>query len=210
MAESTITPLANAYDSIERIEQEIVARQSDSAIALKGALLWGWHAVALLAYVRLQPHREEFDAWVQDYLEPGEPGLDAERDASWENRQRLSSLELIDLLSEVDLPILKPEFYQGWQDRTSRCQTLRRKVADVIGTNINTGQREKLLLLLATYHRLTGLPAGVRFDPSTVWQSFPALLDLLDILVDKSSSESSLVVTEIEKCRSALKKANDL
>jgi hypothetical protein len=207
MAETTITPLTNAQDSIERIGREISARSSDASTALKGALLWGWHAVALLAYVRLQPHREEFDAWVQDYLEPGEPGLNAERDARWENRQRLSSLELIDLLSEVDLPILKPEFYQGWQDRTSRCQTLRRKVAAVIRTSLNAGQREKLLLLLAGYHRLTRLPAGVRLDPSAVWQSFPALLDLLEILIDKSTQDSSLLFTGVEKCRSALKNA---
>jgi len=207
MAEITITPIANVGDSIERIEREIEARKSDSTLALKGALLWGWHAVALLAYVRLQPHREEFDAWVQDYLEHGEPGLDAERDARWENRQRLSSFELIDLMSEVDLPILKPEFYQGWQDRTSRCQTLRRKVAAVIGTSLNAMQRENLLLLLAGYHRLTRLPAEVRLDPSAVWQSFPVLLDLLEILIGKTASDLSHFSTGVEKCRSALKKA---
>ena len=94
--------------------------------------------------MRLQPQRKEFDAWIWDYLDEGEPALDVVRDSHWEERQRLSLLELLDILSEVDLLLLKPEFYQGWQDRTERCKTLRRQAAAITGFAIGAEQRDSL------------------------------------------------------------------
>jgi hypothetical protein len=198
-----VTPAQNAMDSLRRVAEEL-GRGRD-VLALKGALAWGWHAAGLLAYLRLQPGRGAFDAWVQDYLHEGEPTLQVERDARWEERERLSFLELLDLLSAPDLPSLKPEFYQGWQDRTSRCQGLRRQVAQIVGQGIGAGQRDRLLLLLAAYHRLIRLPAGVSLETSPIWGAFPALLDLMEALLDRSGPEAGALAEALGRCREALK-----
>ena len=202
-----VTPLKNALDSLDRLSRALEAMRDDDPMAIKSALCWGWHAVALLAYVRMQPRRSLFDAWLQDYLNEGEPGLDVERDARWEERERLSLLELLDLLSEESLPILKPEFYQGWQDRTSRCHGLRRQMSGIVGGGIGEDQRRRLLLLLAAYHRLLRLPAGVELDTGAIRQAFPALLDLVDLLLDPDSPEAEDARAISTHCRAALERA---
>ena len=85
----------------------------------------------MLAYLKMSPGRESFDAWIRDYLQEGTPDLDIERDSRWEERERLSFLELIDLMSDEGLPSLKPEFYQGWQDRTSRCNWIKKFIGSL-------------------------------------------------------------------------------
>jgi len=192
-----IAVVDSARDSLGRLGQ---ALSSEDPLALKAALEWGWHAVALLAYVRLRPHREEFDAWIREYLEVGDPVLDVERDARWESRQRLSSLELLDLMSEPSLPMLKPEFYQGWQERSSRCRVLRQRVAGIIGASITAAQQERLLTLLAAYHRLVRLPADVTFQPEQVQDALPALTHLLRMLVEPSQQGSLELISEIDHC----------
>lgn len=201
----TVTPVQNALDSLRRVARELEEAEAGDALTLKGALTWGWHAVGLLTYLRLQPGRETFDAWVQDYLHEGEPALRVERDARWEERERLSFLEMLDLLSASDLPSLKPEFYQGWQDRTSRCQGLRRQVAHLMGNSIKAEGRDRLLLLLAAYHRLIRLPAGVSLETAPVREAFPALLDLTDMLIDRSGPEAEALTEALHQCRAALK-----
>lgn len=198
-----VTPAQNALDSLRRVAEDL-ARDRD-ALGLKGALAWGWHAVGLLAYLRLQPGRQTFDPWVQDYLHEGEPTLQVERDARWEERERLSLLELLDLLSAPELPSLKPEFYQGWQDRTSRCQGLRRQVSQIIGACTDAEQRGRLLHLLAAYHRLIRLPAGVSMDVDRVREAAPALFDLAEMLIDPAWQEARALREATERCRSALR-----
>jgi hypothetical protein len=201
---TTITPLGNAVDSLERAAGDLEAADVAEPRTLKGALGWGWHAVGLLAYLRLSPRRALFDAWLQDFLHEGEPELEIERDARWEERERLSFLELIDLLSQEDLPILKPEFYQGWQDRAVRCRTLRRQMAGIVGSAIQGEQRDPLLLLLAAYHRLIRLPAGVALDGQAILTAYPALLDLAELLLDQSAPEAGAARAQINRCRKAL------
>jgi len=201
--DAQITPLQNAVDSLQRVAADLEADASD-ALHLKGALAWGWHAVGLLAYLRLLPERESFDAWVQDYLHPGELGLEVERDALWEERQRLSFLELLDLLSDQELSILKPAFYQGWQDRTSRCRDLRGRLSRLLGGSLGDEARQQLLVLLAAYHRLVRLPADVTLDPAPIREALPALLGLAELLVDGSDSQAEPVLAQIQRSRTAL------
>ena len=201
---TNVTPMQNALDSVDRVARELEAAGAADALALKGALAWGWHAVGLLAYVRLQPQKELFDAWVQDYLHESEPELETDRDAQWQERERLSFLELLDLLSAVDLPILKPDFYQGWQDRTSRCHGLRRRVARVVGGSIEAAPRGNLLVLLAVYHRLVRLPAGVALDAAPLREALPALLDLAELLVDRSDADAEALLIALGRCRAVL------
>lgn len=201
---ATITPLQNALDSLERVAGDLEAGSGAEPLALKGILTWSWHAVGLLAYLRLQPQRHLFDAWLQDYLNEGEPQLQIDRDARWEERERLSYLELLDLLSQEQLPILKPEFYQGWQDRTSRCHGLRRQMAEIVGGSIGEGQLQQLQLLLAAYHRLIRLPASVELETEQVCQAFPALLALIDLLLDADVPGTDALQTALSRCRKAL------
>ncbi len=200
----SISLVANARDSIGRMTREIDALRVDLPVSCKGTLLWGWHATALLVYMRLLPARDRLDPWLWDYLVEGESALDVDRDAHWENRQRLSLLEIVDILSEVELPLLKPEFYQGWQDRTTRCQTLRSQAAAIIGSSIGDEQRQGLLLLLAAYHRLLRLPAAVELEAAPIVAALFHLLDLMESLVDAESVGVDAVLAAIREARSAL------
>jgi hypothetical protein len=206
-----IASAANALDSVERLALELELEKTrleegrpESALALKGLLAWGWHAVALLVYMRLQPQRKAFDAWIWDYLGEGEPALDVIRDSHWEERQRLSLLELLDILSEEELPLLKPEFYQGWQDRTERCKTLRRQAAAITGYSIGADQRDELVVLLAAYHRLLRFPVPVELDVDPVLEALPQLLDLVEALVVPSGPRGDQLTSALGRCRKAL------
>jgi hypothetical protein len=201
-----ITPIHNALDSLRRMAHELEhgGEGKKTALGYKGALAWGWHVCGLLAYLRLKPARETFDAWMRDYLQEGTPSLDVERDARWEERERLSFLELLDLLSEENLPSLKPEFYQGWQDRSSRCLWLRQQVRLLTGCSIDAEKRDLLLYLLAVYHRLIRLPAGVAISARPIVEALPALFDLLQMLIDDTSPDAHTLYNELERCRQAL------
>jgi len=86
------------------------------------------------------------NAWLWDYLDEGSPELKVDLDAHWEERQRLRLLEILDIFSQVELPLLEPEFYQGWTDRTVRCQTWRRQVVEIVGSGLDAEQRQGLLV----------------------------------------------------------------
>lgn len=200
---TTISTVDNTLDSLRRLSEEL-GRGATSPLALKGTLYWGWHAVALLAHHRLRPAQETFDHWFWDYLEAGEPAFDVERDARWEEKKRLSMLEMVDILSEEELPILKPEFFQGWQDRTTRCRTLRKHVGEVMGNSIGENQREDLVLLLAAYHRLLRLPSEVDLEAPTIQGALPALINLIDLLIDRTHDHSTDLLDALTQCREAL------
>ena len=199
-----VTSAENALDSLERLAAELENGSSNDPLALKGILSWGWHAVALLSYMRMQPHRDRFDAWIWDYLDEGSPELELERDAHWEERQRLSLLEILDIFSEVELPLLKPEFYQGWTDRTVRCQTLRRQIVEIVGGGLGAEQRQGLLTLLAAYHRLLRFPATVAIDVDKVKLETPLLLDFMEALIDSSESRGAELSEALGRCREAV------
>jgi len=198
-----VTPIRNALDSLKRMARELNDAKHDDVFALKGVLLWGWHVVDILVYRRLQPERDTFDSWMQEYLHEGETTFHVGRDAFWDESRYLSPLELLDILSETELSILKPEFYQGWQDRTVRCQELRQHVARLTGSTISEQQRNQLLMLLAGYNRLIRLPAAISFDTDPIWQALPALFDLAEALMDKTSTEASVLLQALGECRTA-------
>lgn len=204
MSEELVTSAQSAVDSLQRLATELEQGPVQEALALKGPLTWGWHAVAQLAYMRMQPRREQIDGWLWDYLDEGSPGLELERDAHWQERQRLSLLELLDLFSEVDLPLLEPEFYQGWTDRTVRCQTLRRQIAQIVGSGLKLEQRDGLLVLLAAYHRLLRFPAEVTIDVVQIREELPHLLDMLQVLVDPSGPSGAELRELIGRSRAAM------
>ncbi len=74
----------------------------------------------------------------------------------------------------------------------------------MVGGEIGQAQREKLLLLLAAYHRLIRLPAGVDLELGPVVEAFSALLDLVELLVDRRSDEALAVDLVLSRCRLVL------
>lgn len=201
--ENLVTSAASALDSLERFAGQLESGAKGHSLAWKGVLVWGWHAVAMLAYMRLQPNRPSFDAWLWDYLDEGEPALNVERDAHWEERQRLSLLEIIDIFSEVDLPLLKPEFYQGWTDRTVRCHTIRRQIVGIVGSGIGAEQRDGLLLLLAAYHRLVRFPSAVTLEVGQIHANLGHLLAFLETLIDLSGPKGVELLDALGRAREA-------
>lgn len=203
-SENTLSPEQNALNSMERMTAEVSRGKPHEVTDLKGMLVWGWHVVDILAYMRLQPARDAFDPWMQDYLQKGEPILNEDRDSRWESVRHLGLLELIDIFSEVNLPILKPDFYQGWQDRTVRCHELREQIAGIVGGSITGDQRKGLLLLLAAYNRLFHISAAVTLNVNEIWESLPAIFDFIELLIDSGWSISATFMQLLRKCREAM------
>ena len=201
---ATVSTVDNVVDSLSRVARDLDERDALAPRAVKGALAWGWHAVGLLAYRRLQPLRDHLDDRLREYLHPGEPDLDVERDAWWAERERLSHLELLDLLSEVELSLLEPEFFRGWVDPEVRCRRVRREMAILLGRGVDEEWRQRLLVLLAGYHRLIRLPAEVRLDPAAVLDAFPALFDLVTLLVDPDWEGADEIGEVVGRCRHSL------
>jgi len=205
-SKTNISPNENALDSINRLAGNLQNEKQGSSFFIKEILVWGWHTVSLLTYSRLLPERNSFDPWMQDYLQIGDPDFDVEKDAYWDDRRQLCLLEILDILSDVELPILKPEFYQGWQDKTVRCHELRSLIGKIIGTNISFDHREKLLFLLAVHNRIFHLPSEVTIDKKSIWETFPNLLDLIEKLLDPAVDESEEMKKTITTCRTYLEK----
>ncbi len=199
---SAVSASANALDSVQRLARELAAGGPEP-LALKGVLGWGWHAVSVLAHDRLRPARDNFDHWFWDYLQVAEPQLDGPRDAQWQERS-LSHIELLDILSEETMTILKPTFYQGWQDRTARCRTLRQRATAAIGGNIGASQRDDLVLLLGAHNRLLRVPAAVGLNGAELIAALPALFDLLELLGSQPESELEPLMAAIAECRQEL------
>lgn len=202
--ENLVTSADSAVDSLGRLATELELGNRDEAMIWKGILTWGWHAIALLAYMRMQPNRESFDAWLWDYLGEGAPELEVTRDAHWEERQRLSLLEIIDIFSEVELPLLKPEFYQGWTDRTVRCHTLRRQIEAIVGAGIDAERRQGLLVLLAAYHRLVRYPAAVTVDVMLLTANLEHMLAFVESLIDLSGPRGVELLDMLGRCKAAV------
>ncbi|MCA9731078.1 hypothetical protein KC799_03055 [candidate division KSB1 bacterium] len=196
--------LQNALDSLQRIQRGLKEMKSGNPLALKDVLTWAWHCVELMANSRLQPGRKNFDAWMQDFLRDTDYDLSVDRDIHWSETAHLNLLELLDIFSDVKLPILKPEFYQGWQDRTSRCHNLRTEVGNIIGKSLDAVLRDRLMLLLAVYNRLVHIPAPVHLEMKKVEDALPALFDFIEMLLDKGSTESLTLQNAIKECRLAL------
>ena len=200
----TVDTVDNAFDSLGRVARGLQEREDDPLGAAKEALAWGWQAVGLLAYRRLQPLQSRLDDRLREYLHPGEPELDVDRDAWWAERERLSHLELLDLLSEEELSLLEPAFFRGWVDPEVRCRRVRREVVAVLGRGVDEEWRGSLLVLLAAYHRLIRLPAAVRLDPEEVFRVFSALLDLVELLIEPDSEGMGEIREATTRCRRAL------
>ena len=62
----------------------------------------------------------------------------------------------------------------------------------------------KLLLLLAAYHRLLRLPAGVEIGRAEVRGALPALFDLVLQLLAPDAAEAEAIKGAVERCRAAL------
>lgn len=205
-SKTNISPNENALDSLKRLAENLQNENQDSSFFIKEILVWGWHTVSMLTYSRLLPERNSFDPWMQDYLQVGKPDFDVEEDAYWDDRRQLRLLEILDILSELELPILKQEFYQGWQDKTVRCHELRAHIEKIIGNSINFDHRKRLLFLLAVHNRLFHLPSEVSIDVKRVFEVFPNLLDLIENLLDSNSSESEEMKKILATCRTYLEK----
>lgn len=198
----SLTQLENGLDSIRLMAK---ASGSKSISGLKEVLVWGWHAVGILATVRLGSRKDLFDPWVQQYFEEGEPDIDPARDIHWDLRAGLSYLEILDLLSAEDLPLLKPDFYQGWQDRISRSRVLRGKARSILGRSITGAERDDLLFLLAASYRLTRLPAHVSVEVEKARAMTGRLCDLLDMFVPDDTGEWRLIRAAIASTRKKLR-----
>jgi hypothetical protein len=204
----TINPTANVLDSFGRIAWELEAADRENPISLKGPVAWGFHAVSLLFYIRLEPNKGSFDQWVQDYFHGWTADIDVRNDSRLEHREHLGLLEIIDLLSEVEAESLRVEFYQGWTDKVARCRELRAKVHGLLNAVVRESERMDLLFLLALHNRLTHMPAQTVVETQTAFLKFESLLNLLEKLVDPEWDKAEGMQHTLERCKTSLSTLN--
>jgi len=200
----TINPTANALDSLGRIAWELEAADRENPLALKAPVAWGFHAASLFFYIRLQPHKETFDQWVQDYFHSWASDIDVQKDSRLEHREHLGLLEIIDLLSEIESDSLRLEFYQGWTDKMSRCRELRAKVHKLLGLALSDSERLDLLYLLALHNRFTHMPAPTVVETQAAFLKLDSLLNLLEKLVAPEWEDADQMRQALERCRTSL------
>ena len=187
----TIDPLDNVGDSLRRLSDELASRPGpdplSDAMLHKGALTWAWHAVSILFQLRLEKERDNLDPWLQEYVP--ETDREADEGAGPDAGAHIGLLQILDLLSAPDLPSLTPEFYQGWQDRTSRCQGLREQLSSIFGTGLSANRRDQLLYLLETHRGFSRSARKIHVDARQLEASLPVLLELIEKLQATVSSE---------------------
>lgn len=204
MGLETINPTANILDSFGRIAWELEVADIENPVSLKGPVAWGFHAVSLLFYIRLEPHKGSFDQWVQDYFHGWAADIDIRKDSRLEHREHLGLLEIIDLLSQVDTESLRMEFYQGWTDKVARCRELRAKVQGLLGAVVSESERVDLLFLLALHNRLTHMPAQTVVETRAAFLKFESLLNLLEKLVDPEWDNAEGMQQALKRCKTSL------
>ncbi len=171
----------SAADEASRLweaSKEIYHAAPQDVSAILESLDLGIRAVEILGFHRIEPVRDKFPATIASHLEPPAPDVEVQRDAV-EQPRCLGFRELLDLMSEEELPCVARDMHHGWEDRRCACMRGRALTNEAIGFSVGADDREQLLLLLAYRNRIFRYPPPVRIVVSEVVDSFPRLEELV-------------------------------
>lgn len=157
-------------------------RAGDDLVALCESLDLGLRAAEILTIHRLNPIRDQFPATIALQLEVPGAEVDWQRDAI-QVPKALQFHEVVDLLSDTDLPCVSPGMHRGWEDRRFACRRSRVTAQEAIGVTMNAEEQEQLLILAAYRNRLFRTPPPVLVRPGEVLAAFAALDRLVAGLV---------------------------
>jgi len=157
------------------------ARKSatDDIIAVCALLDLGLRSAEILAIQLLQPVKDRFPATIGVLLDTPLPEVDAHRDAI-SVPHTLQFTDMIDLLSAEELECVSPGMHRGWEDRRFSCRRSRVTAQEAIGVTLDTGERDRLLLLSAYRNRIFRHPPPIRVNTTQILDAFDTLIGLVE------------------------------
>jgi len=183
MADETVVELdheAAAERLLADLQQQSGAG-SNSPTQAAAALLLTIRAAHLLALAKVQGV-QGYPATVQALLNVPEPAVDPERDAAFDPGDSLTFVDLLDLLSQEQLPCLAPHLHRGWQDKTQSCRQARRLTTAAFGHELDGEGRRALLAAQAITNRVFVAPPPVVLDLRRVRKAVRDVLRLISHL----------------------------
>jgi hypothetical protein len=163
-------------------DAEPIARATATDIAFRAA--------QLLALERIATVREEYAATNQAMIFEPEPDVVPTRDGPADEGDALRVIDIIDLLSDVDLPCVARHLHRGWQDRVQSCREARRITQKATGFALDENTRNDLLASLAVCNRVLRVPPPVTLVPGHAATWLPPVLRLIDRLAPAAEAEA--------------------
>lgn len=177
----TTDAVSTARRLLEILERKDLLAAEDP-LELTQALGIGIRAAHLLGFHQLSRVAGGFPSSVQALLEAPEPDVDVDRDARVQPGDYLGFVDLIDILSEEDLPCVAPGLHRGWQDKAQSCREARRAALRGTGFSIGELNRDPLLAAAANYNRAFWAPGPLWLEPNELRKAIRSLLHLVNKL----------------------------
>ncbi len=157
--------------------QEAFGKAGDGIAYLSEAVDLGVRVVEIMVAWRLEPVREEFPTTIASLLEPSPPEVVPSRDFL-NAPKSLRFIDVLDLLSNVNLSCISPKLHHGWEDRFASCRRSRVRTEKVTSFSLSEDERDALMLIGAYRNRIFLLPPPVEIITKDVLDAYPTLLAL--------------------------------
>ncbi len=161
-------------------------RGPENFVHLTEALELGIRVAELYALLKLRPVRHSYPATITSLLEESPPEIHVDRDAVHVPRA-MEFLDILDMLSDQNLPCISRKLHHGWEDPWYSCQRSRETSQKAVRSTLDETARDQLLLLLACRNRIFRLPPPVAIPVSEVLQAYPTLVRLVESLMPEES-----------------------
>ena len=159
--------------------QDALPRAGESIGFLSETVDLSVRVLEILVGQCLEPVRGEFPATIASLLEPPPPEVDPNRDFVHQPKS-LRFVDVLDLLSAMDLTCISPHLHHGWEDPRASCRRSRTRTIKVTGFSVEEKDREDLMLIGAYRNRIFLLPPPVQIVPQEVLDAFPTLVELVE------------------------------
>ena len=176
-----ITPEGEA-ERLWRSAEEALILSSGSFVQLFQAVELGVRVVEIVAVAQLQRVRHRFPATITSLLESPPVEVEPIRDFVHPPRS-LRFVDIVDMLSEEDLPCLSQGLHRGWEDRVESCRRTRDIAQSATNMSIGPTERENLTMIGAYRNRLFEMPPTLKVVPADVIGAYPALAIIAERLL---------------------------
>ncbi|MDJ0762693.1 MAG: hypothetical protein QNJ97_06850 [Myxococcota bacterium] len=166
-----------AWLLLEVIDEQGSLRLND-LLKMAQALAVCVRASHLIAFDRLCEVQGAFPASIESLLDAPDPEIDADQ-AGVDLNDYLGMIDIVDLLSDAQLPCVAPRLHRGWQDKTQSCREARAIAQRALEMTIVRDFRGSLMGALAIFNRTSLVPGPVAIDPHGIRAAVDAVLQLV-------------------------------
>lgn len=188
-----LTQAAQLLECLERTRLD----KSESAVEVALALAMAVRSAQLLAFQHLAQVKDRFPAPIQAVLARPEAAVSLDRDLQGSTGDSLSFANILDLLSEKDLPCISMGLHRGWQDKRQSCRQARGVTCTAVGFYLNKEERDHLLMASVLLSRTLEMPLPARVDLDELRGAVRRVLALITRLTSEETSEIEKRCTRI-------------